>query len=94
MMAEWAGTASWRKPPPSPSGRGLGEGETLCASQRHMTTASPIPSFPPLTVIPAKAGIHTPPIVTPGTTGALDSGRRRNDDKVVQLSYGVGVRIA
>ena len=41
-------------PKPSPSGRGLGEGETLCASQRHMKTANP-------TVIPAKAGIHTPP---------------------------------
>ena len=33
-----------------------------------------------LIVIPAKAGIHTPAIVTPGFTGVLDSGLRRNDD--------------
>ena len=59
---------------------------------------TPIPSFPPHPVIPAKAGIHPPhrhtrpppsfprkrestprPTVTPGPTGALDSGLRRND---------------
>ena len=39
----------------------------------------PIPSFLPHPVIPAKAGIHTPPIATPGTTGVLGSGLRRND---------------
>ena len=31
------------------------------------------------TVIPAKAGIHPRPIDTPGQTGVLDSGLRRND---------------
>ena len=38
-----------------------------------------IPSFPPSTVIPAKAGIHTRPIAMPTPTGVLDSGLRRND---------------
>ena len=33
----------------------------------------------PPTVIPAKAGIHPRPTDTPGYTGVLDSGLRRND---------------
>ena len=37
------------------------------------------PGIRPSSVIPAKAGIHTRPIDTPGQTGVLDSGLRRND---------------
>ena len=40
--------------------------------QHHSTRHRP-------TVIPVKAGIHTTPLATPGFTGALDSGLRRND---------------
>ena len=44
----------------------------------------PYPSFPlsiipAPTVIPAKAGIHTPAYHTPTPAGVLDSGLRRND---------------
>ena len=39
----------------------------------------PPPSFPPPTVIPAKAGIHAPASRYAGIAGVLDSGLRRND---------------
>ena len=59
---------------PSPSGRGLGEGESLCAADsgdnRH---SRPPPSFP-------RNRESTPALSdTPGRTGVLDSGLRRND---------------
>ena len=38
---------------PSPSGRGWGEGETLCAAQPNYSTDAPA-------VIPAQAGIQNP----------------------------------
>ena len=91
----------WRKPQkPSPSGRGLGEGETQCAGQRHITPHNPtvipatIPVIPAtIPVIPATIPVipapyssfprkreSTPrPFATPGYTGVLDSGLRRND---------------
>ena len=52
MIAEGRALAQATKKP-SPSGRGLGEGETLCAIQPHMKAANP-------TVIPAQAGIQNP----------------------------------
>ena len=68
---------------PSPSGRGLGEGETPGAANPGIPPphhhSRPNPPFPPPTVIPAKAGIHTPARCWSGTTGVLDSGLRRND---------------
>ena len=48
---------------PSPSGRGWGAGATPSVNQRCITPARP-------TVIPAKAGIHTPALSTrPGLPG-------------------------
>ena len=92
-------TTSTANEKPSPSGRGLGEGESLCASQRHITPPNPI-VIPALIVIPAKAGIHTPPYDTPGATGVLDSGLRRNDGEgggggscLLGGSIGIGVGI-
>ena len=47
---------------------------------REKPTAPPTLPMPSnLTVIPAKAGIHTPPILQFRITGVLDSGLRRND---------------
>ena len=50
--------------------------------------------FPPLhhyshpyTVIPAKAGIHTPAYTKSGDTGVLDSGLRRNDGGVAAAYF-------
>ena len=48
----------------------------------------PLTIRPPPTVIPAKAGIHTPTADTPGRTGVLDSGLRRNDGEGAGMMVG------
>ena len=79
----FAGMTGWqrklrdagRKPLPSPSGRGLGEGETpgIANPGENCQRRSSPPSFP-------RKRESTPrPIAAPGLTGVLDSGRRRND---------------
>ena len=51
-------------------------GMTVGGRMRDADTPSLRPARP---VIPAKAGIHPRPTATPGYTGVLDSGLRRND---------------
>ena len=64
---------------PSPSGRGLGEGESLYARQRHLTPPTPSVILAPIPSFPRKRESTPRPFRSSGLAGVLDSGRRRND---------------
>ena len=66
--------ASPKKAPLSQKG-GWGDFPPPCITKGCVLPANP-------TVIPAKAGIHSRPLYTPGPTGVLDSGLRRDDSGV------------